>query len=75
MSVPQMLSFSMRPRFSVLRAMMARVTVMAVNIDARIPTESVTAKPLTGPEPNWNSTMAAISVVILASTMVENALA
>ena len=30
---------------------MARVTTMAVNMEVKIPMESVTAKPLTGPVP------------------------
>ena len=47
--------------------------MMAVNMEVAIPMESVIAKPLIGPVPNPNSTMAAISVVILASAMVEKA--
>ena len=47
--------------------------MMAVNIDVTMPKLSVTAKPLIGPVPNMNSTMAAIKVVTLASAMVEKA--
>ncbi len=47
--------------------------MMAVNMEVRMPMESVTAKPLTGPVPKLNSTMAAIRVVMLASAMVEKA--
>ena len=52
---------------------MNRVKVTAVNTDVTMPMESVTANPLTGPEPNWNSRMAAIRVVMLASRMVLSA--
>ena len=47
--------------------------MIAVNIEVSRPTASVTAKPLIGPEPNWNSRTAAISVVIFASIIVVNA--
>ncbi len=46
---------------------------IAVNIDVATPIESVTAKPLIGPVPKPNSTMAAMNVVMLASAIVENA--
>jgi len=49
------------------------VNVTAVNIDARMPTVSVTAKPRTGPEPSQNRTSTAISVVTLESMMVIRA--
>ena len=41
--------------------------------EVRIPILSTTAKPLTAPVPNWNSTKAVISVVRLASKMVQKA--
>jgi hypothetical protein len=41
-----------------------RVTKTAVKIELMIPIVSTTANPLIGPVPNWNSTAAAISVVI-----------
>ena len=47
--------------------------MIAVNIEVRIPTDRVTAKPLTGPVPIANRITAAISVVMLASRMVVNA--
>ena len=54
---------------------MARVPIMAVNIEQTIPIDKVTAKPLIGPVPNTNKTTAAINVVILASAIVESAFA
>ena len=48
----------------------SRVTISAANIEVRMPSDSVTAKPLIGPEPNWNSRMPAINVVRLASMIV-----
>ena len=48
-----------------------RTTATAVNIDRQVPRIMVTAKPRTGPEPNMNSRLVAISEVTLASTMVE----
>ena len=48
--------------------------MIAVNIDVAMPSDSVTAKPLIGPVPNMNSTIAAISVVRFESTIVEYAL-
>src|SRR3546814_5271299 len=50
-----------------------RTTVMAVNIEVAMPTEMVTAKPRTGPEPSANSTAMAIRVVRFESRMVEKA--
>ena len=47
--------------------------MMAVNMEVRMPIDSVTAKPLTGPVPKPKSTTAAIRVVRLASAMVANA--
>ena len=44
--------------------------MIAVNIELTMPIESVTAKPLIGPEPKANSSSAAISVVRLASMIV-----
>ncbi len=52
---------------------MSRVTVTAVNIEARMPIVSVTAKPRTGPEPSQNRTSTAISVVTLELMMVISA--
>ena len=46
---------------------------MAVNIEVTIPSDRVTAKPFTGPVPNANSTIAAMSVVRLESAMVAKA--
>jgi hypothetical protein len=46
---------------------------MAVNIEETIPSDRVTAKPLIGPVPKANNTMAAIRVVTLASAIVEKA--
>ncbi len=45
-----------------------------MNIEATMPIPSVTAKPLTGPVPNWKSTSAVSSVVRLESTIAERAL-
>ncbi len=47
--------------------------MMAVNIEEMIPSDNVTAKPLTGPVPKLNKTKAAIKVVMFASAMVEKA--
>ena len=38
-----------------------------------MPSDSTTAKPRTGPVPNMNSTMPAISVVMFESTIAEKA--
>jgi hypothetical protein len=51
--------------------MMTRTTATAVNIEIAMPSIMVTAKPRTGPEPTMNSSAVAISVVTLASTIVE----
>ena len=45
----------------------------AENIDVMMPTESVVANPRTGPVPIFRRITAVISVVRLASTMVESA--
>ena len=42
-------------------------------MDIRMPSESVIAKPLIGPVPKVNSTIAAMSVVMLASAIVTRA--
>ena len=55
-----------RSRHSISR----RVTEIDVNSDTTRPTAMVTAKPRTGPAPNWNSKPTAIRVVILESRMV-----
>ncbi len=60
-----------RPPYT--RLITARVPNIAVNIEQMMPSDSVTAKPLIGPVPKLNSTTAAISVVMLASAIVENA--
>src|SRR3989338_4430955 len=51
----------------------ARVTTMAVKKLVIRPMDNVTAKPLMGPEPNWNKISAAIKVVKLESKMAEKA--
>ena len=51
-----------------------RVTKMAVNIEQIIPVLNVMANPFIGPDPTHANTKAAISVVILASKIVKNAL-
>ena len=56
-----------------IRFTIARVPMMAVNMDVAIPIVSVVAKPLMGPVPNINNTMAAISVVTLESIIVDQA--
>ncbi len=48
--------------------------MIAVNIEVTIPNASVMANPLIGPVPKKNSTSAAMSVVMFASAIVENAL-
>jgi len=50
-----------------------RVTRNAVKTVAKMPSDSVTAKPRIGPEPSQNITMPAISVVRLESIMVAKA--
>ena len=57
-----------RERFS-HRRKKVRTTKIDVNIDATIPAMSVTAKPFTGPVPNWYSTMAVRIVDTFESTM------
>ena len=52
---------------------MLRVPTIAVNIDVMMPSDSVIANPLIGPVPNANSTIAAISVVMLASAIDDSA--
>ncbi|MCY1307921.1 hypothetical protein D9M70_578880 [compost metagenome] len=47
-----------------------RTTVTDVNIEMTMPSIMVTAKPLTGPEPNANSSTVPESVVTLESMMV-----
>ena len=49
-------------------------TLIAVNIEVKIPIARVTAKPATGPVPTANKIIAAINVVILASKIVLKAL-
>ena len=46
-------------------------TETAVNMEMAMPRPMVTANPRTGPEPNQNSKIVAISAVTLLSTMVE----
>ena len=50
-----------------------RVSMIAVNIEVKIPNDRVTANPLTGPEPNAYKNNAANRVVRFASIMVEMA--
>ena len=50
------------------------VTNRAVNKLAIRPIDKVTANPLIGPEPNWNSIKAAMSVVVFESTIALRAL-
>ena len=52
---------------------MERVPTIAVNIEVTMPSDSVIANPLIGPVPKIKSTIAAISVVILASAIDESA--
>ena len=47
--------------------------MIAVNMDVRMPMESVTANPLIGPEPNANSSTDAINVVRFESMIVVSA--
>jgi len=61
-------------RFSLNASKIALVTTIAVNIEASIPIDRVTAKPRTGPVPKMNRAMPAISVVTLESRIVINAL-
>ena len=49
--------------------------MIAVNIEHIIPIDNVTAKPLIGPVPNVNNTIAAIKVVTFASAIVDSAFA
>ena len=53
---------------------MARVPIIAVNIEVKIPIDSVTANPLIGPVPMAYKISAAIRVVTFASKIVINAL-
>ena len=48
--------------------------MIAVNIDVTMPIINVIAKPLIGPVPKANRTMAAIKVVMFASAMDDSAL-
>ena len=47
----------------------ARDTKTAVNMEARMPSDSVTAKPRMGPVPNWYRMAAVMSVVRFESMM------
>ena len=49
------------------------VTIIAVNIEVKIPIARVTENPLIGPEPNCNTNIAALKVVIFASIIVLRA--
>ena len=60
--------------FSYMMLTIALVPIIAVNIDDKIPITNVTANPFTTPVPMVNNAIAAISVVIFASEIVENAL-
>ena len=48
---------------------MARDTKMAVNMEAMMPRESVTANPLMGPVPNWYKITVAMIVVRFESVI------
>ena len=50
------------------------VTKIAVNILITVPMSKVFAKPIIVPEPKYQSTIAAIIVVMFASIIAENAL-
>jgi hypothetical protein len=52
---------------------MARDTSTALNMEVRMPRQSTTAKPRTGPEPSQNRAMPAMRVVMLESRMVSQA--
>ena len=54
--------------------MIQRATMTAVKIEVRTPIASVSAKPLTGPSPRLNMTIAATRWVTLASTIVDMAI-
>ena len=56
-----------------MRLMTARVPMIAVNIDVTMPIPSVVANPRIGPVPKTHNTQAAMSVVMLASAIVEKA--
>ena len=68
----QMLNFftSRRP---MVQPYISRVTIIAVNILARIPIPNVTANPLMGPVPKWYNTNATANVVTFASSIVQKA--
>ena len=53
---------------------MARVPIIAVNIEVKIPIDNVTANPFIGPVPMAYKINAAIRVVTFASKIVINAL-
>jgi hypothetical protein len=67
-------SRSIRCRRSSNMSKIHRLTKTAVNTEARMPIDRVTAKPRIGPVPNWNRNRAAISVVTLASRIDDSAL-
>lgn len=50
-----------------------RVTLIAENNDSKTPTPNVRAKPLTGPVPKKNKTIAAINVVTCESKIAVQA--
>jgi len=60
-----------KPRRRTISVMSTRTTATAVNIEIAIPRNMATANPRTGPEPNMNSSVVAISDVMFASIMVE----
>ena len=57
-----------------IRFTIARVPIIEVNIEVKIPSDRVIAKPLIGPVPKANRTTAAIKVVIFASDIDDKAL-
>ena len=58
-----------------MKSKISRDTTRAVNIEDRMPTDKVTAKPWIGPLPICDRTTAAMKVVMLASSTARNALA
>lgn len=66
-------SDSTRWRPDTIRSKIQRLTKIAVNNEAKIPIDRVTANPRIGPVPNWNKNTAAISVVMFASSTDERA--
>ena len=64
---------SSRLRLPKIRFTTARDTATALNIEVMIPRQCTTANPRTGPDPNRNRAMPAISVVMFESRIVAHA--